>query len=117
MRHVQGIMAKKKRPTKKKVPNATSGGKILPIRHVEGGLGEFANHMIVQATNDEIHLAFFQIQPPIVLGHEAPERIVEIDHIDAKPVARIIVTQAKLPGIIEALQKQLPAQSGKVDNG
>jgi len=69
----------------------------------------FANHMLVQLDENDFHISFFQVTPPIILGSESErrEQAHKLGQVPAKCVARIVVAEGLLPKIIEALQTNL----------
>jgi len=90
-------------------PEVDQDGRFVSVVLEEGGLAAFANHLVVQGVSDEVHLSFFQIQPPMIFGsdEQKTEQLKKVDHIDGKHVARIIVARKRLAGIVKVLQEQL----------
>ncbi len=73
----------------------------------EGMSAEYATHVVVQNAEREIFLLFFQVQPPIFVG-EAEERQKQLKALASVPtrcVSKIILSPAKVPELIEALQE------------
>jgi hypothetical protein len=60
--------------------------------------------MLVQATDFEVILSFFELKPPIILGDMPPEeqrKILE-EGVVAECVARIAIARARYPDFIKA---------------
>jgi len=68
----------------------------------------FSSNFVVQHQPDHFILSFFEVFPPPIIGEteeEKKEILENIDHIDAKCIARIILTPDKLEDMIKALQE------------
>jgi len=79
-----------------------------PIKWVipDNLITRFATNMLVQSIEDkEYKISFFESKPPIVLESSAspPNEII------AECVASIIITDERMPGFIDALQRQFQA--------
>ena len=96
---------------------------IRPLEwHVPDDLAShYATNFVVQHTDAEFILSFFEIVPPIVVGSEEERRaqIEKIPSVRADCVARIIVSPQRLPDFLKAIQTNLekflsdhPNQSG-----
>jgi hypothetical protein len=69
---------------------------------------KFVNHVVVQHQKDFFTLAFFETVLPLVIGASEEERKAEfdkIDSIDAKCLARLIITPEKMNELVTALQE------------
>jgi hypothetical protein len=69
----------------------------------------YATNMVVQHTQHEFIISFFEAYPPVLLG-EAEEREAALEHIESVPaicVARIIVSPERLKEFIQVLQDNL----------
>ncbi len=70
----------------------------------------YANQLVVQFTQSEAHLSFFEIRPPIpttdVSEHEST-RVVAPSRIKANCVARIIVSQTRIDEFLKAIARGL----------
>ena len=66
-------------------------------------ISRYATNMLVQHTEDEFVISFFEIHPPIITP--ATEQLPEF--VEAECVARIIVNENRLDQFIEALQTNL----------
>ncbi len=71
--------------------------------------GRYATNMVVQHTEHEFIISFFEAYPPIVLG--APEErkaaLEQIESVPAVCVARVIVAPERLAEFIQVLQDNL----------
>lgn len=69
----------------------------------------YATHIVVQHTEHDFTISFFEVYSPPTIG--TPEEIRKIvettESIPAKCVARIIVAADRLPGFLEVLQDNL----------
>lgn len=83
-----------------------SGQRRVPInrRVPEGMKGVFANHFVVQHTNREFILSFFQLMP-LMLIDPTPEQIAEVQSVPAHAVARVVVTPEALRELIDVLER------------
>ena len=90
-------------------------GKSLPIEwHCpEGLVSRYANHIVVQHTEHEFYLSFFEIPPPLVVG--APEeqmaRLAQMGAVRAECVARIVVSAQAFQAFVRVLQSSLDGYS------
>lgn len=66
----------------------------------------FANQLLIQIDEHECHLSFFEIQPPIVLGaaEERKEALANLKSVQARCVARIVVSKGRLQGFADVIQ-------------
>lgn len=101
---------------KKKISKSTNGrepkpanedSQALQIDHVipEGVSSKFSNHITIQFAGHEFHLSFFEIQPPIALGtpEERKKILSQLESIEAKCVARVIIAASRMPGVVQAM--------------
>jgi hypothetical protein len=68
---------------------------------------KFVNQVVVQNQKDFFTLSFFETVMPIIVGESEEERaslLEKIESIDAKCIARFIVTPEKISQIVNALQ-------------
>ena len=99
----------------------------VPVEYIfpDDLTSHFSAHFIAQFQQDHFILSFFEIFPPPLLAETDEERLASlkaIDHIDAKCVARVIVTPSKMRELIQILSENLatyqrvieetPAQAG-----
>lgn len=96
-----------------KTPDGEVITKELPIeREVAPGLRSvFANDFVVQHNpNGEVHISFYEIVPPYLVGETPAERKSELEKIHsikAQCVARIVTTAERATGLLGALGKNL----------
>ena len=73
----------------------------------DGLISRYANNFVVQHSETEFVIQFFEILPPILLG--TPDRIQtqieQIKTIRAECVGRIIISTEKMPEFIHVLQE------------
>ena len=87
-------------------------GKWLPIEyyvpdHIQS---RYATNLLVQNTEHEFTLSFFELQEPFLMGETPEEReqqVEQLKHVRAKCVGRIIITADRMPAFIDAMQKNL----------
>lgn len=94
-------------------------GLEVPIeRHIPDGLPVlWSNHFIIQHTEEEFMLTFFQVAAPILL-EPTEEEIEAIKSVRAIAVARIVLTPQKAHDVLEAMQKNVSkfeARRGEID--
>lgn len=81
-------------------------------------VARYATNMIVQRTENEFIISFFEIKPPVFLG--SPEEIAEqakgIKSVRANCVAQIIVASGKMSSFIEALDRNFKRSQTENDN-
>lgn len=69
----------------------------------------YATHLIVQHTEHEFVLSFFEILPPTIFG--SPEAISaqleQLSSIPAECVGRIVVAAERMPAFVAVLQENL----------
>jgi len=71
---------------------------------------KFVNHVIVQNQKDYFTLSFFETVLPPILGESEEERknsLEKIKSIDAKCIARFIITPEKIAQIANAIQENI----------
>ena len=71
--------------------------------------GGYATELIIQRTENEYHLYFFTVPPPIVLGGTIEEQdaiIAKQLPIKAHCVSHIIVAANKMPEFVKVMQTQ-----------
>jgi hypothetical protein len=87
-----------------------------PIRQIEFPIewhvpdsirSQYATNMVVQHTEQEFIISFFEMQPPLLLGNLSVDDIQSLPSIRADCVARIIVARDRMPRFVEALQTNL----------
>lgn len=78
----------------------------------DGMVGQFADNMIVSHTGNEFILSFTQTLHPLVVKPEEAEKITSVE---ARCVARVILTPAGMNQIVEALQTNLERYQKSVE--
>jgi len=81
--------------------------KKIPIEwHVpEDVATQYANNIVVQHTENEFIVSFFETIPPLIIGspEDIKTQIDGMEEIRSKCVARIIFASEKMRGFIQAL--------------
>lgn len=69
----------------------------------------YATEMTVQHTDQEFLLSFYEIIPPVLSGspHERKAQAEALGQVRANCLARIIVSAARMPGFIKAMNENL----------
>lgn len=85
-------------------------GKNLRIERTfpEGLQTHFVSNIVVQHDPDIFIISFFELWPPVVLGESDEEKrkaLMALDHVDAKCVARLVVTPGKMKEFIAAMEE------------
>jgi hypothetical protein len=86
--------------------------KKVRINHVfsEGMQSNFVSHLVAQHQIDHFVLSFFELWPPLILGdtdEEMRRALNAVDSVDARCVARIIVTPNKMREFIAVMADNL----------
>jgi len=86
------------------------GKSVRIVFHVpENIVARYATNVVVQHTEHEFIVSFFELERPPLLG--SPEQIAEqlkqLDEVRAKCVARIIVAPRRMEGFVKAMQENL----------
>lgn len=97
------------KPAEKKV-------EIVPV-FPEGQLGMFSNFATIQRDRKDFHLSFFQIHPPVIIGDDqrVDETFNSIQSVDAQCLARIVMSEDRIRGLITALTDQLKKSEPTID--
>jgi hypothetical protein len=79
----------------------------LPVEWVVNGdtSSGYATNMIVQHTNHEFIISFFEIKPPLLIGEESEQRqqAAILGGIKAQCIAQITVHADRMPQFLQAL--------------
>jgi len=93
---------------------------LLPIEwHVPDDLvTRYANNLLIQHTEHEFILSFFEILPPLAVGspEEQAAQLQAIGAVRAECVARVVVSADRMGSFVEALRgsyEKYPASSGE----
>jgi hypothetical protein len=76
----------------------------------EGLQSHFVSNVVVQHQPDAFILSFFEVWPPAILGESDEEKkqaIDAIDHVEAKCVARLVLTPSKMREFLETMSENL----------
>jgi len=84
-------------------------GVMIPINWVfpDDLISRYANHILCQADADAATISFFEAHLPPVIGSEPEKRafLESLGVVDAKCVARLIVSKSRLRDFAKVLQK------------
>ncbi|MCX5973322.1 MAG: DUF3467 domain-containing protein [Coprothermobacterota bacterium] len=106
-------MEQSKDSKKKTAPKMTT--KAVPLKFVETDDLKtiYANNLIVNYGHGEFYLTFCEVVPPFLMEGDA-QALEQIEHVEAKMVARIAVPAARMKGFVEALRRNLDqSESGE----
>ena len=70
----------------------------------------FASNIVVQHQPDAFILSFFEIWPPAILGEtdeEKQQALEAVDRVEAKCVARLVLTPSKMREFVETMTENL----------
>jgi hypothetical protein len=75
----------------------------------------YATNMIVQHTDHEFIISFFDLEPPLLMGsiEERREQIKKIGLLKAKCIARITVNASRMEDFIDALKTNFDKHKAK----
>ena len=78
-------------------------------------MSRYANNVVIQHTEDEFIISFFEVLPPLLLGSPESQaaQAAELESVKADCVARIIVPEKMMPNIIKVLQENLDKHHSK----
>ena len=87
----------------------------VPIEwHVPDSItSQYATNMIVQHTEHEFIISFFETIPPFLIGILAEEELKKLDSVQAKCVARVVIARGRMTQFIDALQTNLKTAESK----
>jgi hypothetical protein len=95
-------------------------GKWLPLEyyvpdHIQS---RYATHLLVQNTEHEFILSFFELQEPFLMGdtpEEIGQQLERLECVRAKCVGRVIIAAHRMPAFIDAMQKNLEKHQTRFD--
>ena len=91
--------------------------KLVPVEwhYPEELLSRYATNMIVQHSDHEFVIQFFEVLPPLVLGtpEEQKVQLGGIKSVRAECVARVIVAPERMPEFVRVLQDNLEKYHSK----
>jgi hypothetical protein len=69
-------------------------------------VSRYASNLVVQHTQHEFIISFFEVLPPILLGlpEERQTQLEQIESVQAQCVARIVVAANRMPEFVKVLQ-------------
>ena len=95
-------------------------GRPLPVEwhSSENIVSRYATNMVVQHSDQEFIISFFEARPPLVLGkpEEIETTLSQIKSVRADCVARIIVSAGRMPEFVKVLQDTLANYLAKVND-
>lgn len=79
---------------------------FLPIEHLDGPTGVYANHFVLTRDGDSYYLTFYQIVPPTLLGNQEQieSQLRKIASVKAVPVARIVLSEPHFSKLIDMMR-------------
>jgi hypothetical protein len=94
-------------------------GKWLPVEyyvpdHIQS---RYATNLLVQNTEHEFILSFFELQEPFLMGdtEEIEQQVEQLKCVRAKCVGRVIIAADRMPAFIDAMQKNLEKHRARFD--
>ncbi|MEK6409344.1 MAG: DUF3467 domain-containing protein [Acidobacteriota bacterium] len=101
-------------------PNNQSIGKLVRINRIfpDDLPSHFVSHVVVQHQPDHFILSFFEVWPPVIVEEteEARRRAAEqIESVDAKCVARLVVTPSRMEEIVAVISENLEKSKDKIE--
>lgn len=72
-------------------------------------LGRYATNLVVQHTNHEFIVSFFEAHPPMLLGSpkEIRAELEKVGAVRANCIARIIIAAGEMPEFVQVLRDNL----------
>mgnify|MGYP001501869639 CR=1 FL=1 len=91
----------------------------LHYRDSEGLKTRYANNLIVQHSDNEFVLRFYETLPPVIFGgpDEVQKQVDQLTHVDAECVASVIISPNRIPAFIKALQSNYEKYQADNENG
>jgi hypothetical protein len=74
---------------------------------------KYATNMVIQHTEHEFILSFFEVAPPLLIGTPSKEVLEGLKSIRAECVARIVIARDRMPGFVEILRTNLEQSLSK----
>jgi len=82
--------------------NPVEVSKPLKWEIPEGVTILWVNNFVVQHTQDEFILSFFQVTPPILI-QPTPEELEAVESVPARAVARVALTPPAMAGLLAVM--------------
>jgi hypothetical protein len=85
----------------------------VELRNVRVKLGDasgltshYATNFLIQGTNHEVMITFFEARPPMIVGsvEEQKAQWDKVREVDAVPLARIIIAASRMTEFLQVLQ-------------
>jgi len=71
-------------------------------------VSRYANNMVIQHSDQEFIISFFEVFPPLLFGTPGDlDKVAALKSVRGECVARVIVSAERLPIFIQALQTNL----------
>lgn len=84
----------------------------VPLKlSVPTGISRYAQHLIVQRSQFEVVLSFFEVVPPVLLGTPEEQKELLKNGVRADCVARIIVANNRYSDFVRAMSSILEQSS------
>jgi hypothetical protein len=83
-------------------------GVPLPLKYLcDDAVAQYATNLVVQHTENEFVLSFYQVHSPIILGdeEERQHQLEQIDSVPATCVGRIVISPRRMRKFLSALQQ------------
>ena len=88
------------------------------VRDHSGVNPEYCNNFVVQADGAEVHLRFYQVNPPVVLGDTLEEKKASVEDMDGKIsatcVAHIVFSKERMLEFLGVLNEHAAKHIGFV---
>lgn len=78
-----------------------------------GLASRYAHHLMVQSTEHEVMLSFFEIMPPPLIGSPEEQREALKKGIRADCVSRVAIARGRYPEFVKAMVGQLKPEEKK----
>lgn len=87
----------------------------LPIEwnYPENIVSKYATNLVVQHTEHEFILSFFEARPPVILGSIDKEKALQLKSIKAECVARVFISAGRMSDFVKVLQDNLNIYKAK----
>ncbi|GAA5342560.1 MAG: hypothetical protein canaca05_00530 [Anaerolineaceae bacterium] len=78
----------------------------------EGVIARYASNVVVQKTESNYLISFFEIQPPLIIGNveEINLNLSKIEKIEAKCVAQVYMSNEQIKAFYDLLHKMLDSE-------
>ena len=95
--------------------DATTYARPLDFHVSDSMESRYATNMVVQHSEHEFIIYFFEVLPPLLLGEPGviKAKLSDIDSIRAECVARIVIAAERMPGFVRVLQENLEHYAAK----